>query len=260
MYAQLLRWVYMNIYMPLFLYISGRFSGSQKNILKKYLYPYFFWQIILLLFVRQVLRKEEPFTILTPYYHLWFLAAEAIYHRLSQRKNRSFRLNLSIAFFAAVLIGFIPWIGDGFAFSHTLCFYPFFFHGKRKMLEKKYPNFTSALAWILILLAGIWFWQNYRIPASWMHYNTPYAVNGSSPIFRIWILIVGTAWCFLLIRHILNTRIIAFGEIHISCFYSACVSNSNDYIFRRGKAATGSYDSVQMKVGVYWSLISLIRF
>ena len=33
-----------------------------------------------------------------------------------------------------------------------------------------------------------------------------------------------------------------------------------NYIFRRGKAATGSYDSVQMKVGVYWPLISLIRF
>lgn len=119
-------------HMPLFVFISGFFSGSQSNFWKgelRILETYLVFQLIKGLWLHYSFLK-----LLTwPAPMLWYLFALFFWRlllagmsRIGMKVSWQFILLLVLV---SVLAGFVPWIGRRFALNRFLFFAPYFFLG-----------------------------------------------------------------------------------------------------------------------------------
>jgi fucose 4-O-acetylase-like acetyltransferase len=122
-------------HMPLFAAISGRFSSGSldgrgyRAIVGQLLFPYLMFQVLYLLFVQTWgPRPEPPFSLLRPYWLMWFLCSLILWRALLPWVL-AFRAPLFLSIVLALAAGFSSWIGYELSLSRTLVFLPFFVAG-----------------------------------------------------------------------------------------------------------------------------------
>lgn len=172
--------------MPLFIFISGKFSRKKdkKDFLPsiwKLLEPLIIFQIIALLFYVKSLSIR---TILTPWFMLWYLLS-LIYWRLMlqiipDKILRKKKLILISAFCISILAGFLPF-DSLLSMQRTLALMPFFFLGyymkdKNLYLPDKY--ILLCIVFLIGILAILFFFP-YRIND--LLYYKPYrSISGAA--------------------------------------------------------------------------------
>lgn len=225
-----LRYLYIMIYffhMPLFVYCSGYFAkatGVGEKILKKLLPPYVIFQVLYILFERNVLKNDMEMQFSKPYWILWYLLAMMIWSILlpvvstNSRKKQLFVLGLAI--FAALAAGYDNGVGRSMSLSRIIVYFPFFLMGydlhmwdrEREMLPMegteegrdiktrrldvlagKYKReisiavIASLVAVALITGTHMGAWK-----ISWLYEAASYKRTGSEMEFRLFHLAVGT--------------------------------------------------------------------
>ena len=84
------RLIYIFIYifhMPAFIYIMGKFVRPNLKRIKKFFLLYFPFQIIYTLFMQYFGFENEPLTLFTPQWILWFLFASIAYNILTNNEE-----------------------------------------------------------------------------------------------------------------------------------------------------------------------------
>ncbi len=158
-------WIY-SFHMPLFIFLSGYLSkGSvrdkekNKKRVTEYLFLYFLLNFVL--FIGKALDNEKSsFNLLDETGVPWYLLSVAIMHLVSyhlQKLNQKTIIIFSIIL--AIFTGYDKEIGDFFAISRTIVFFPFFLFGQSfsensfKKLYSSKPSKVSAFAILFFTIA-----------------------------------------------------------------------------------------------------------
>ena len=142
-------------HMPAFVFISGYFATHNDwiKLVKKLLIPYVIMQLLIYLIRLLTPMKDSEFTIIKPYFTLWFLPCLFFWRLLVEWLSKIRRI-IFWAFFAGILAGFDFYIGEIFSLSRMICFFPFFLMGyrfdKEVFLQYAKKNGVKAAA-----LAGV---------------------------------------------------------------------------------------------------------
>ena len=179
-------------HMPLFIFISGRFSqikNKRKYIsgILRILETYILFQVIWGLIIWSVSKSSFSFVslLMWPNWTLWYLLS-LVYWRLMvamiPRKIIDDRpLSILVAcFFISILGGLIP-VGAQFSLQRTMAFMPFFFMGyySTKIDIMKYINkipLKVAIIFIVFVYILIYFKLNF---------NITYITNSTTPYISI---------------------------------------------------------------------------
>ena len=164
-YLTVYNWINM-FHMPLFIFISGRFSAmkDRKRYLKgmlRILETYIIFQI---LWRGGQLIKGGDFSIidwLTPYYMMWYILSLVFWRLMIYVQSDMINERLSIWIFVSVLIslmaGFIP-VGTTLSLQRTLAFLPFFIAGyctRQIDIISHIRRIPFVLAFVLLVFAFI---------------------------------------------------------------------------------------------------------
>lgn len=146
--------------MPLFIYITGKFSRkSKKPPIKrafKMLIYFLISDIIINLYYGYVLDIIDPTNnVLAPRYTLWYLLTCTWLHLLEYIiKKIKPKTMLIISIIIAILCGFIPFVGEDLSISRTLTLLPFFVIGYYNK-ELKVVEFITKFKYLFYVLALI---------------------------------------------------------------------------------------------------------
>lgn len=124
-------------HMPVFIFLSGRFSGISdrqryKKGIIKLLETYIIFQSIWLVYLRVTSDNLTLSDYLTPWYIMWYILSLAfwrliVYLFLDKIKENPI-IWISASSLLGILVGFVP-IGVLFSFQRTFAFLPFFVIG-----------------------------------------------------------------------------------------------------------------------------------
>ena len=164
---------YLTVYafhMPAFALISGFFSrsfdmapGRVRRLLTSVVVPYFVFEIAYTLFYRWAQDDPGyPFSLLDPWYVMWFLVALFIW-RLTTPIWLALRHPVPVALGFAVFAAVSPDLGGDISIQRTLGFLPFFVLG----LTLRAEHFERLRTWRVRLLA---------LPVAAVALGTAYAV------------------------------------------------------------------------------------
>lgn len=157
-------WIY-TFHMPAFILISGFFAkGSNepkyiKNLIKKLLLPYVFFQIIYTGYYYLIGKPDFQNDLFDPQWSLWFLLSLFSWHLLLIlfKKMRAY-ISIPIAITIGLLIGYVNDIGSAFSLSRTFAFFPFFLVGyfltKEHLKQLNKPVFRTLSILIMITIAA----------------------------------------------------------------------------------------------------------
>lgn len=146
-----------SFHMPAFAFVSGYFSKKNQilKLVKTLLMPYFIFQIVYFIFL-YLIGRDKNFELLQPYFTLWFLLSLFCWRLLIDKLIR-IRGILIIAYLAAILAGFITFIGAFGAMGRTIAYLPFFILGYTFNKEKfiKFTELKAVKTGAYIILASI---------------------------------------------------------------------------------------------------------
>lgn len=173
-----------SFHMPAFILISGYLAGHGRSvtwdrILIRTLLPYGLFQVLYITFSRMVLGSGRAFTLLTPYWIMWFLLSLAGWRLLAPVFSRM-RYPVATALVVAVLAGYVHKVGALLSLSRTFTFFPFFLLGFR--LQRSHvetltrPLARSLSALVLLGVIGVNF--IHPLEARWLYGSTPYVLVG----------------------------------------------------------------------------------
>lgn len=201
------RWIYM-VHMPLFCFLSGlslrdrRSCGAQlRHIL----------QVYLLAQGAAVVLGGGRVTVLTPYWHLWYLlslscwlGAAWLWFRFGKGKGGGGILVLLILLGCGA--GYGSRIGRTLSLSRTMVFFPYFWAGllcRRDFLWKKLrlPGFLAlGLAILLIKQWGA------QIPTTFLYHAEPYGSVKNGFGLRLLCYGIGSLLCLFLLTMVPDRR------------------------------------------------------
>lgn len=142
--------------MPLFVYISGRFSHriTRKNFVEKLLPLAECYGVFQLIYHFTDLTNNLGSLLTYPYAVLWYVVVLIIWRGVSiGLPYKHIRLWISLAFLAALLVGFVPFVGLKYTLSRLICFFPFFLLGYYGRFEHSSDMWTRS--WPTILCVGV---------------------------------------------------------------------------------------------------------
>ncbi len=122
-----------SFHMPAFILIAGYFSkgftkkGYLQKVVRKVLVPYIIFQLIYSL-LYTIRDQEVTFSILNPYWTLWFLLSLLLWNLLLFVFVR-IRFSLLLATLLGITVGYFEGIGTFLSLSRTLVFFPIFLLG-----------------------------------------------------------------------------------------------------------------------------------
>jgi len=188
-------WLYRVIYafhMPAFAMLSGMFSRKNRlTAAKKFLIWY-----IALQTVAVILGKAS---VLTPYWHLWYLLSNACWillERMLERFNKWVVLTVAILF--AFLIGYVPQIGRTLSLSRTIVFFPYYWIGRRV----KCPKVFASAAVVVGVTALVFL----KIPTNFFYQARGYGEIAYGGLIRLACYAIGFSFCYFLIAFSPNCR------------------------------------------------------
>ncbi|MFC4322897.1 acyltransferase family protein [Litchfieldia salsa] len=156
-----------SFHMPAFILIAGFFSkGSFKEgylmkVVQKILVPYIIFQLIYSI-VYTIKDQEVTFTLVDPYWTLWFLLSLLFWNVLLKLFTKV-KYPLFFAILIALLVGYVEGIGSYLSLSRTFVFFPIFLLGY--YLNHKHFNYLittktraiSAISMVLLFLGYYFF-------------------------------------------------------------------------------------------------------
>ncbi|MBD8067958.1 acyltransferase family protein [Bacillus sp. PS06] len=156
-----------SFHMPAFILIAGYFSkglfkeGYLTKVVQKVLIPYIIFQFIYSI-LYSIQDKEVTFTLVDPYWTLWFLLSLLFWNVLTKLFTKM-KYPLFFAVLIALLIGYDQDVGGYLSLSRTFVFFPIFLLGH--YLNQKHFNYLitakvriiSAISMLLIFLGYYYF-------------------------------------------------------------------------------------------------------
>jgi fucose 4-O-acetylase-like acetyltransferase len=146
--------VYVVIYafhMPLFAFVCGRFAsatagrpGSAAKLLSQIVVPYVVFNVIWFT-LRVLVEGHARLDLATPYWHLWFLVALAVW-RLLLPAIATLRYPVLMSVGVSVVAGYVHGVGPAFDSGKTLGMLPFFVLGWA-LRERGLPRWADARSW-----------------------------------------------------------------------------------------------------------------
>lgn len=270
--------IYM-FHMPLFIFISGRFSHihsrqKYKKGILRLLETYIVFQVIRSIIPIMVGKDFMIKSLYTPNWILWYLVA-LIYWRLlvyfiptSWMTHR--RQILTISFFISLLAGFIP-IGYPFAIQRTLAFLPFFTMGyySTEIDIKRYINKISpiiAVGTLFAIFCILFFAMNFKL--SYMHHcSSPYwSIDFSHTMARFVARCIfipsAIILCTMVMRLVPTNSIFAkWGSITMFVFiYHSSTVNFLDAVIAHGYLPQGELLLFLYSIAITSGLVLLSRF
>lgn len=168
--------------MPLFLLIVGMYSRANltdkdfRAMFSLLILPLLLFQVAYLLPLWLVTGKLLV-TVLTPYFHLWFLLA-IILMKLGLVLAVRIRFALPAAVALTLVAGYDPGIGFSFALSRTLYFFPFFLMGHlygREIFSFVKQHAYLFIAAFVLTMAAVCVWSVHGLPRNSLNGAVPYA-------------------------------------------------------------------------------------
>ncbi|WP_128378230.1 acyltransferase family protein [Streptomyces cavernae] len=199
---------YLTVYafhMPAFALISGYFSrsfdmapGRLKRLLTGVVVPYLVFETAYTLFYRSAQDDPGyPFSLLDPWYVMWFLVALFIW-RLTTPIWLALRHPVPIALGVAVLASVSPDLGGDLSLQRVLSFLPYFVLGLRLRAE----HFSRLRTWrvrvaalpVAALTLAAAYWASPWFDAGWLYHRGSVEGLGVSR----WVGLVSTPALFAL--------------------------------------------------------------
>lgn len=202
--ARALYFIIYTFHMPAFVFLSGMFASFRlRKFLLRFLLPYLIFQTLYLGFSTFILGSPKSFTLLTPYWLMWYLFSMMIWtsslilvRRLSVNAQFLFLFVFILLSFAA---GYFPQIGRPFSLSRTLVFFPFFLAGfllKRLHSDQKTAKvykLPACLLWFFricsiftVILIVVYAFRTPGGPkVTWLYEAVSYADSGTTVIHRM---------------------------------------------------------------------------
>ena len=145
--------------MPMFIYIAGKFSKPNPKKIRSFLFLYFVFQMVYTPFLQHFDDPTIMWSIITPQWILWYLITLTTYYLLSyilplSLSDKQKKLGIIFTFAFAILVGFVPFVGEPFSLSRTIVFLPFFLIGKWENNSES-NKLTKSKIIIYILLASV---------------------------------------------------------------------------------------------------------
>lgn len=177
-------------HMPAFIFISGYFARFDiKKILRNMLWPYLVFQILYILFDRIILQNGARFTLIRPYWIMWYIFAMMVWSLMlplfTHWKNPYVRTVLFAATVAVSLLsGLLDRIGLDFSLERICVYLPFFVLGSyfsdmdlsgfyQKHIRS--VSMTAAAAFGAVFAAIVIHYNEF--PYVWLYENAPYDVT-----------------------------------------------------------------------------------
>lgn len=192
-------------HMPAFAFLTGICSktGEPGKIVRRFLLPYFAFQILFYFFLRFWIDPETQFSVLTPIRHLWYLLSAAIWKSLLTLFDTKLRkkqiLYVCISFLAALAIGYLDEFWTILSISRTVVFFPFFLAGfyLKEYLTQPHgfctKDATKLFALLILTVAVIvLILLQDKIKKDWLYGFAPYSTSDYGPGWRGLILLLAT--------------------------------------------------------------------
>ncbi len=190
-------------HMPAFAFLTGICSktGEPKKIVRRFLLPYFVFQILFYLFLHFWIDPETKFSVLTPIRHLWFLLSAAIWKSVLPLFDTKLRkkqiLYVVISVLVALAIGYLDEFWTILSISRTVVFFPFFLVGfyLKGFLTEPHGTCTKdstklfALLLLTVSLIALILLQD-SIKKDWLYGFAPYSTSDYGPGWRGLILLL----------------------------------------------------------------------
>ena len=148
-------------HMPLYIFISGLFFKSNEKTYAKAI-SYFSISFVLkfaITLIRYIFNKPFEFRLFGNDTIAWFLFALGVWTLLTDfimKANINLKILLVVLFVIAVLSGFDNTIGDDFALSRIIVFYPFYILGVILKPESILDLKTKKVRYVFIICLLIW--------------------------------------------------------------------------------------------------------
>lgn len=163
----LIKSAYLTIYsfhMPLFVFISGFFARWEKSRFFAYLIMFVVFSIVpkfgFSLITNSITLKSVLDSILSPSWGMWFLLVLPFWN-LSLLVVKKVKLNhVAISIAIALVVGFIPCVGEVLSLGRMFYFFPFFLTGKlcgqnkdkfNQFIEQSQTLFKKFISVIILL-------------------------------------------------------------------------------------------------------------
>ena len=184
-------------HMPAFIFISGYFARTDlRKILLNMLWPYLVFQSLYILFANTVLGDETGFTLIKPYWIMWYIFAMIVWSLIlplfTFSKKTAVRISLfTLTVIISILSGFSEIIGMKFSLSRILVYLPFFISGNYchdidfssfYARHRKLISMTAAIAFGAVFAAVIIHRGEYSYV--WLYENAPYDVTNEPVSIR----------------------------------------------------------------------------
>ena len=180
--------IYRMIYafhMPAFVFLSGIFSKRHGLKQAKKL---LLWYAVLQ-GAAFVLGKA---TILTPYWHLWYLLSYAAWVLLGTVCSNDSKwkwLILVLSIIAGCSIGYVSWVGRELSLSRTVVFFPYYWLGRCFQTDFKgkrsRPLALLGLVFAIVLLFTL------NIPVRFLYQATAYDKTQNGAMLRLFCYMIG---------------------------------------------------------------------
>lgn len=165
--AEILRIYIYFFHIPAFSFISGYFARKNnfQILIRKLLVPYFIFQIIYY-FMYTGMGYEVEFTLLSPFFTLWYLIA-LFFWRLIINYVETRRFLLPVSIICSVLVGFLPGCSEILSIYRIVAFFPFFVMGhrfqKERFREVTRHRFIAPLSALLLFSLFVFIYRHYNI-------------------------------------------------------------------------------------------------
>lgn len=126
-----------SFHMPAFVFISAYFGkhNDLRRLIKRFLLPYFVFQLIYNLLLNTLWGQNSPLELLVPEFSLWFLLSLFCWRAIVDKLIR-IRWILPASFILGILVAFDTSIGALGSLGRTVAFLPYFLLGYTFNREK----------------------------------------------------------------------------------------------------------------------------
>lgn len=202
-YSRLLFLLIYSFHIPAFVFLSGVCSkpGDPKKTVRRFIYPYFLFQLIFIFFERYALGRTQAFTFLVPIRLMWYLLSVATWKSLlplfdtEVKWKRAVYVVLSVA--AALAISYFPDARRILSIGRTIIFFPFFLAGYylREQVfacartKHKLGDLLAVAAVVLAVVILIYVFQD-KIKPLWLYGTESYQYARYNPKIRFIIFVV----------------------------------------------------------------------
>ena len=258
-----------SFHMPLFAFISGRFSIERMDkkqcikLLNRVFFPYLILEIIYSSFHHFVFNTSRfDIGFVVPYWLLWYLMS-LFFWRIMLHFFVNFKTPIIIAFALGLLCGVSNQFGYALSLSRTFVFFPFFLIGYKShdfdfiFLKNKYIKIISVslLAASLICLLNLESIQNFNV--RWLYGSYSYA-----SLNTIWYYGIIERSGIYLIAVIICTSIISLTPKRTSILTNTGANCMYAYVlhgfFIKSTFRLGLFNSINSSAGILLLCLSAI--